>query len=318
VASRFLRPAAVLGALGLALAVVSSAFSAAAPKMRGVVVHDNRRAHSFVVALAGGRLVAVHSRQSPQVGRIVTFAATPLRNGTYAGRATALGVRAHSARIRGVVTFVDRHHRFFTVSANGASLLVRRSVRASAADAGGTGGLPPVGEDVTVSVAMDSQGDLEDQGVQTTGTQAVGIDLEGTILAVDQNARTLTISADDEDQSGQGVKVVVPPTIDITTFSQGQEVELTVTQQPDGSFLLSGASGDQNQQQANNQNDQQGCQQGDSEDSGQQNDGEDSRPQGSTGPTGTTGTTGATGVLCATGSPDGGNDNTDNRGGDDD
>jgi len=60
VASRFLRPAAVLGALGLALAVVSSAFSAAAPKMRGVVVHDNRRAHSFVVALAGGRLVAVH------------------------------------------------------------------------------------------------------------------------------------------------------------------------------------------------------------------------------------------------------------------
>jgi hypothetical protein len=248
----------------------------------------------------------------------VTVAATPLRNGTYAGRATALGVRARSARIRGVVTFVDRRRRFFTVSANGASLLVRRSGRASAADAGGAGGVPPVGEDVMVSVAMDSQGGLEDEGVQTTGTQAVGIDLEGTILAVDQNARTLTISADDEDQSGQGVKVVVPPTIDITMFSQGQEVELTVTQQPDGSFLLSGASGDENQRQANNQTDQQGCEQGDSEDSGQQNDGEDSGQQGSTGSTGTAGPTGATGVLCTTGSPDDSNDNPDNRGGSDD
>jgi hypothetical protein len=234
------------------------ASSASAATLRGVVVHRNDRAHSFVVAVGSGRLAAVHARRSPSVGRTVRVSATLLRNGTYAAGATRLGHRVRRARISGVVTFVDRRHGLFTVSGDGASLLVHRSHRAGAADA-----LPSVGEDVNVTVGIGDQGDLQDESIQGTGMQTSGIDLEGTILAIDTTARTLAVSADDADQSGQSLTVVVPSTIDISMFAVGQEVELTVTQQSDGTFLLQGASGDENQQQANSPGDQQGCQQQD-------------------------------------------------------
>ena len=243
------------GAVGAVLGMFVVASSASAATLHGVVVHRDARAHSFVVALANGRIAAVHARKSPRVGRIVGVSAALLHNGTYAERSIKLGHRVRSARISGVVTFVDPSRGLFTVSGDGASMLVHRSHGARAADA-----LPSVGEDVSVTVGIDDSGELQDENVQATGTQTSGMDLEGTILAIDTAARTLTVSADDEDQSGQSLTVDVPSTIDISMFSVGRQVELTVTMQPDGTFLLQGASGDENQQQANNPDDQQGSQ----------------------------------------------------------
>jgi uncharacterized membrane protein YgcG len=252
--SRFIRRGAVLGALLAALLVAGPASAAT---MRGTVVHQNHGAHSFVLASRGGRLFAIHASRSPSVGRNVLVSATRLRNGTFAARKVTVGKRTRRALIRGVVTFVDRGRGSFTVSSRGVSVLVHRSSRgAHAADA-----LPSVGDPVEVQTQIDDQGDLQDENVQVTGApQTQNMDLEGTILAVDPVARTLSVSADDSEESGRSVTVAVPATIDISAFTVGQQVGLTVTMQADGSFLLQAASGDDNAQEANDSTDQQGCQ----------------------------------------------------------
>jgi hypothetical protein len=252
-----------MGAVLAALLGLVLAGTASAATLRGVVVHRNARAHSFAIALRGGRLVSVHARGNVAVGRVVLVSARRLRNGTFAVRSVKVGRSAHRARVRGVVTFVDRRQGMFTVSAKGVSVLIRSHRIARAADA-----LPSVGEQVEVETQIDDQGDLEDQGVQSVGAQTQNAHLEGTILAIDPSARTLTISADDDDQSGQSLTVDVPPTIDISAFTVGQEVELATTIQPDGSFLLQASSEDDNAEQANNPGDQQGSDGSDGSSSG--------------------------------------------------
>lgn len=251
-------------AVGIAFSSLAFAGSASAAKLHGVVVQHNHRSHSLELALRGGRLVSVHTRRNVSAGRVVTISATRLRNGTYVLHSLRTSHRVrHSVRIRGVVTFVNRQRGQFTVSGGGASLLIssprHRLSRATAAS-GGT--MPTVGEEVSVETSIDSQGNLEDQGVQDEGSATGSIELEGTILAVDTTStpNTLTVSADGEDQSGQSVTVDVPSTFDITMFSPGQEVNLTVSLQSDGTYLLLGSSEDGSAGQANSSGDQQGCQ----------------------------------------------------------
>jgi hypothetical protein len=247
--------------LAAAVGSLALAGTASAAKIHGIVVAHNSRAHSFVIAERRGKLVSVHARRSPKLGRVVLVRAKELRNGTFALRhVISQGRIQRRFLLHGVVTFVNRRRHEFTVSAGGASLLVRRH-RASGRAAGTAGsGMPSVGDDVTVESQLDDQGDLEDDGVQQTGTQTQNIEVEGTVLSIDTNARTLTISADGDDDTNQSITVDVPPTIDISTFTVGQEVELNVAVQPDGSFLLQGSSEDDNSEEANNPGDQQGCQ----------------------------------------------------------
>ena len=122
--------------------------------------------------------------------------------------------------------------------------------------------LPGVGTDVAATGTVDNQGDLEDQTVQTQGTDTGGIQIEGTIISIDTTNRTLTVSADDSEQSGATLTVDVPASLDITQFTAGQEVELNVTPQSDGTYMLLGSASDDNAQQANNGSDQQGNNQG--------------------------------------------------------
>lgn len=249
-------------ALGASLGALVLTGTASAATLRGVVVSHNRRAHSFVIAERRGHLASIHSRRSPAVGRVVVVRAKQLRNGTYAARHIKVTAKSRRlVRVHGVVTFVNQRLHEFTVSAGGASLLVHSTRLANhAATAGTSSPLPSVGDDVTVETQIDDQGDLEDQGVQNDGTQTQNIDVEGAILSIDTTAGTLTISADGEDDTSQSITVTVPSTIDISQFSVGQEVELTVSVQPDGSFLLQGSSDDGNSDEANNPQDQQGCQ----------------------------------------------------------
>jgi uncharacterized membrane protein YgcG len=235
--------------------------TAGAATLHGVVVHHNRRAHSLVIATRTGRLASVHTRRHLALGRVVAVRAKLLRNGTYAAKHISARHRLRRrVRVHGVVTFVNRRKGEFTVSAGGASLLVRHRRTAAAADATTSSDpLPSVGDEVTVETEIDDQGDLEDHGVHDDGAQAGNAEVEGTILAIDTTANTLTISADEDGESGQSITVDVPSTIDISQFQTGQEVKLTVTVQPDGSFLLQGVSEDGDSHQANNPDDQQGC-----------------------------------------------------------
>jgi hypothetical protein len=161
-------------------------------------------------------------------------------------------------RIRGTVSYVDRRTGAFTVSAPGVSMLVVRGRGRAAHVASSPSSPPPVGSQVVVTGTVDDQGDLQDQSVQTTGTQSSGVDLEGTILSVDSTAGTITVSADDSEQSGAAVTVTVPSSLNIAQFTPGEEVELIVQPTGAGTATLLGAANDQNAQTANDSTDQQG------------------------------------------------------------
>lgn len=245
----------------LALAAAALTLGAAAPAgaqvLHGTVVHHNARAHSFVLAVRGGGLRAVHAHHLPAVGRTVAVRARALRNGTFAATHVRAGRRSTHVLVRGTVSFADRRHHRFTISANGVSLLVRagrhHGARAAASD------VPAPGTTVEVDVDLET-GDAAPiaQQVTPTGTDLT-IAVEGKVLAVDQNARTITVSADDEDQSGGQLTISVPDaSIDLGTIAVGSEIELLVALHSDGTYTLLGLAGDGNARQADDQHDQQG------------------------------------------------------------
>jgi hypothetical protein len=243
----------VAAALGCALASLALAGSASAAAIKGTVVHRNARAHSFVVATATGRLAAVHSRRSLRPGRVVRVAGRRLHNGTFAGRSVRLVGTRRRARLRGTVTWASRRTGAFTVSAPGASLLVRK-----AADP-----VPAPGTAVVVDAQMDDDGQLQADDVHELGSDDDGMELEGVVLAVDSQARTLSVSADDDGESGAAVTVHVPDGFDLNAFEIGREVELHVTELPDGTLQLVGSGDDDNAQEAERGDDDQGDMDGD-------------------------------------------------------
>lgn len=249
--------------------ILVAASSASAKTLNGTVVHKNARAHAFVVASRGGRLAAIHAHRLPSVGRVVTVSARRLRNGTFVAR--HIRIRSHSrrrhARIRGSVTFVRPRHRSFVVSVRGASILVHGARARRMATASAAGSLPPVGSVVEINATLDDQGNLESNEVHQVGEVTSGIELEGVVLAVDPLKRTLMISADDDNETGQSVLVNVPEELDITAFHVGQEVSLTVTSSAEG-FVLQNSSCDGSAREANDQNSEQGDKSGSGEGSG--------------------------------------------------
>ena len=237
---RTTRILAAAGGVAAALALAAPAGAA----VRGTVVHRNHRAHSFVVANHHGKLFAIHANRLRRPGRVVSVRVRRLANGTFAARHVRVLGRRHHARLRGTVTWAGRSGAY-TVSAHGASILVHPRHRSA--------GAPAPGTRVETEVEIDDQGDVTEQDTQELGEDGNGVELEGTILAVDQGARTLTLSADDEDQSGQSITVDVPAGFDITAFSPGDEVELHATPNGDGTFTLTAASDDGNAEQADDQ-----------------------------------------------------------------
>ncbi len=258
-------------ATGTAIALLSLAGSASAATLRGVTVQDNARAHTFVIADAHGRLSEIHARRAPRVGTRVVISARRLRNGTYALRRLEARGSARRARMRGTVTYVNRSRREFVVSARGVSLLVHRgapvaSRRLAPRLVGPAPALPAVGSVVALDASV-SGGDISTQTVADQGTASTGVDLEGTVLSVDAAAGTISISADDAEQSSAALTVIVPPTLSIQQFQQGERVELIASLNPDGTYTLEQSSGDGSITQAQSQGDQQGNGEGDQQSS---------------------------------------------------
>jgi hypothetical protein len=225
--------------------------------VRGVVVHRNRGAGSFVVANGKGRLFAIHAAHSPAVGSNVAVSVRRLRNGTFAARKVHAKGSSSRARIRGTVSHVNGAARTFVVSAEGVSMLVKGRA---------AGTLPAVGKIVTVSGTVDdeNEGQLEEEDLQEEGEDNNGFDIEGVITEVNTMARTLTVSAEDDQTEGETVTVHVPTSIDISMFSVGEEVDLTVAQLSGGGFELVASNSDEGEQGAEDEEDEQG-EQGDDE-----------------------------------------------------
>jgi hypothetical protein len=240
-----------INAFAALLVAGAAAAPASAATLKGTVVHRNGHAHSFVVAMSHGRLAAIHARTSPRPGRVVRVSARRLRNGTYSARSVRVLGRRRRVQMRGTVTY--SRGRVFTLSSRGASILIRRGTRAARAVAA-SDDAPPAGSVVQVDANVDDNGDIEANDVNEEGQDNNGIDLEGTVLGIDTNARTLSISADDEDASGAALTVQVPAGVDMTGFTVGHQVELSVIRNADGTFVLQQGMGDDNEQEADDDN----------------------------------------------------------------
>jgi hypothetical protein len=256
-------PKFAVAVLVAAISTLGLAGEASARAFKGTVVHRNARAHSFVVALPSGQLRAIHARRSPRIGKVVLVSGRSLLNGTWTGSSIrAVGTR-HRARIRGTVTYVNRRRGLFTLSARGTSVLVHRKARRGRVRAAVTTGLPPVGQVVVADVNTDGPGTLEADNVNEVGPDTGTMDLEGVIQAVDVNASTITLSADDQEESGASVVIHAGPTFDLSQYVVGQTEKFVVTQNPDGTFELVGSSGDDNGQVADDPSGEQGDNSGD-------------------------------------------------------
>ncbi|HET9075184.1 MAG TPA: hypothetical protein VFN48_11455 [Solirubrobacteraceae bacterium] len=270
--------AAAAGVIAAAALGVGQASAATAHQLRGTVVHHNARAHSFVVAAANGTLYAIHAGRLPALGTRVSVDVTRLANGTFAARRTHVSGRlrhGQTVRTRGVVSFVDRASRTYTLSARGVSLLVHADRQAHST--GVT--MPTVGSTVTSTGAVTPTG-IDAQSTTDQGAASSTYQLEGVILSVDPTANTITVSADDDNLSGASITVSVPAPLSVSVYQPGQEVELQV-QDLNGTVTLLGSSSDQGYQGANGQADQQDNQ-GDQGDQGDQNNQGDSGSTSST------------------------------------
>jgi hypothetical protein len=254
------RRSLLLGVLAAALALFVAG-PASAATLRGTVVHKNRSAHKVVLATSSGRLAVVKTTRPVRIGRVVRVTGTRLRSGAWSARSIRTVGRSRRARLRGTVTYASRSKRAFTVSTSGASVLIhqKRLSGRTARAAGDT--MPTTGEQVAVDTTIQPNDDLEADDVQNEGQNDNGMKLEGKVLSVDQAKRQITVAADDDDQSGGSVPVTVPQSFDLNQFQVGNEVELTVAKQPDGSFLLTKTDsenendqGDNNDNQDNNGN----------------------------------------------------------------
>lgn len=240
-----------------AMAALGVAAPAGAQALHGTVVHHNRHGHSFAVAARDGSLHAVHARRLPAVGRVVTVAARRLSNGTYAARGIhGRGHRGHT-HLQGTVTYVDPSGKRLVLSSNGVSLLMRTS-RHHGAHAASNDGLPATGTVVDVKAVLPTGGMPIAQTVTPIGTDFT-TKIEGNVVAVDTTARTITITADDDDQSGAQLTIsVTDPAIDLTAIQPGDEVELLVALHSDGTYVLLGLAGDDNGEHADDSEHQQG------------------------------------------------------------
>ncbi len=258
----------LLAALFAVLVVPIGATSASAATFSGTVVHKNARALSFVVALPNGSLRAIHARRTPALGRRVTVTARHLRNGTWALTRVRIGKVSHHVRVRGTVTYVSAKRDLFVVSARGVSLVVRLRARTHRASAAADSQITE-GQAVTVDGTIDGNS-LDAGAVHSDGQDGNGIDLEGTIQSIDTTGRTLSISADDSEQSGATLTVDVPASFDLSLFATGQSVELIVAPNGDGSYTLEQSANDSGAQNADNQAQNQGDGNGDNHVSAEQ------------------------------------------------
>jgi hypothetical protein len=271
----------------------------------GIVVHVNFAARSYSLA-SGGPLLPIHAAKLPAPGAKLQVPIEPLVNGTFAetGKRSKKG-KAKTASFSGTVTSVDPQAAAYTVSARGASVLVRvQPVTPQAAQ------LPQVGALVTVGVRIAEPGtagtgappsetgappsetatppagtgtpptatapppaaapqpaaqpppclapaapilpaklaaaQLWQTGLQVTGQASGPVDLEGIVQASCPAPRQLLLSADDVREGAQDVTLAgADPGIDLSRVLPGQPIDVTATLAADGSYSITGLSGNQ-------------------------------------------------------------------------
>ena len=223
-------------------AVVSAAQPSATTQKRGVVVKINAKAHLLAVAQARGAVALVHvttvSGLTP--GRIITFSARHLKNGTFAGTKVRVVGRASSFHVRGFVLGVRKSKGTVALSARGAVLSIRLPKRVRSLAAARAGDSPTLGSVTDATVAVSADGSLSATQVKEVSPSGSAGEIEGKVTAVGSGSITVA-------DGGVSVTMTVPSGIDVSTYSVGSEVLAYFTPEADGSFTLKavGANGDE-------------------------------------------------------------------------
>lgn len=230
---------------GVAVLAAAGPATAAPRTVSGTVVDHNTRAHAFVLAAPSGKLTKLYvpaKRRLPAIGRTVKVRFRPGKVVKTKLQAVSIKlgrIRRGATKVRGTVTYADPGSGSFTVSAGGASLLIKaRSgksggrISAAAADA-----VPPVGNIVLVVTRVAPTG-IEAEQVDDLGVDEGEIEVEGIVKSVDLATNTLVVSADDDDESGATVTITLPEAYDLSQVQVGDQVQLKLARQADGTFAL--------------------------------------------------------------------------------
>lgn len=213
--------------------------------LKGTVVHANRAAGSYALAIKGGELVPIHAAKLPRAGTKLSIEALQLANGTFAEEGTRKREgQAIKTRFRGAVTFVraDPLAPAYTLSGRGASLLVELPTDPS----GALPVLPTVGAYATATVALEAAGALIQRKLEIEpGEPATYLDLAGIYAGLSPETGQLLLSADDAGKSEHDLSLAVPPSIDAKKLKAGDSVLATATVEPDGTLALAGIASDE-------------------------------------------------------------------------
>jgi hypothetical protein len=215
-------------------------------QLQGTVVHANRAAGSYALAIKGGELVPVHARKLPVAGTKLSLVARRLANGTFAVEESKPELKGEAAQatFRGVVTFVnpDPLAPAYTVSGRGASLFVQVPPDSS----GAVPTFPSLGSYVTARVAVEPDGRLAQLSIEIEpGEPSTYLDLAGIYAGLHPETGQLLLSVDDTRAGEQDLSLSVPPTIDPTKLKPGDSYLATATIEPDGSLRLAGIASDE-------------------------------------------------------------------------
>ena len=209
-----------------------------AESYEGTVVTAAKESGSYAIATADQDLIAVHAEKKlPKPGDSVRVAVRPLANGTYAEDSPPERIdTAGTASFRGWITWVAPDGASYTVSARGVSVLIRRAV---------AGGPVALGAPVLAAVDIGPGATLTETGLDSEGERTdAPLHVAGVVGAVDGGTRTFTLSADSAGQSKATVTIAVhDQSLDLSGLSTGQPVDATVVVGADGTYTLTGLSG---------------------------------------------------------------------------
>lgn len=116
-----------------------------------------------------------------------------------------------------------------------------------------------VGDEIEVTATLNADGTFTAVGTSHDGDQQEADDdsdqqgedyddVEGDVVSIDLQTRTLTVAVDEDDaMAGATVKVIIPAEMDISVYSVGDELEIVAVQNADGTYTAVSTQADDEQ-----------------------------------------------------------------------
>jgi hypothetical protein len=228
--------ASIVTPVALAAAAPGSHHAAHHPIPFGTVVDWRAASHTATIARPSGQLLAVHTRSRLAVGTTVAARhLTRLKNGTYAGTLVRDG-RVRRVRVRGVVV-ADLRGRGFALGAAGTTFVVHSGHHGASWKNSAAQESVPVGSTVIADVQVGSGGSLSEIDVHDLTSATAPVEISGILTAMDPVAGTIVVT-DTHDGVTTAYTIEVPPTVDMSTLTLGQEIHVLATPNPDGTYSL--------------------------------------------------------------------------------